>query len=256
MTVRADGRFLDAVGCGQSVNAPFELSRDLCMTGSAGAGLVEPVDRRRRIRMWQRRVCRMAIAATRTMLTTDYCSGMHAGRIGLNGSDCANTRWCWLSGAMADPAGLPLVTGVYRRGWVTRQRHGMGITVTTCAAWELCVREAMQGRLAVHALGMRDERIAMTVAAVHRIESAPVSSVAANVAVETLRIAVWGALEESQIYFVAIVTGVFLLSVGRLQHEQRTKNQNRGEFAHRCHHRFSFGLPSSVAEQHCVNNQA
>jgi hypothetical protein len=71
---------------------------------------------------------------------------------------------------------------------------------------------------------MLGQRVAMTPATVHRIESAPVPSIAADVAVETLRIAVWRAFKKSQIYFVAIVTGVFLLGVGRLQHEQRTKN--------------------------------
>ena len=158
----------------------------------------------------------MAIAATRTMLTAGHCCGMYAGCIGLNWANRTHTRWCWLTGPMANAAGLALVAGMNRRGRLTHQRHGVGITMTTHARRELCVREAQEVRPAMHALGMRDQRVAMTLATVHRVESAPVPPLPTDVAVKTCRVAVWSTLEESQIDFVAIVTRVLFLGVGRL----------------------------------------
>ena len=112
----------------------------------------------------------------------------------------------------------------------------MGVAVTTCAAWQLCVREGQQVGPAVHALRMLGQCIAMTCSALHWIESAPVPPFPANVAVKTCRTAVWGALEESQIYFMAIVTLAGLLSVGRLRNEQRAESYQGEEFAHCSHH--------------------
>jgi len=60
----------------------------------------------------------------------------------------------------------------------------------------------------------------------------------------------------SQINFVAIVTRIFFLSVGRLQPEQQAGDQNGEGLAHNSNHRFSFSLTSTVAEQHGVDDQA
>jgi hypothetical protein len=79
----------------------------------------------------------------------------------------------------------------------------------------------------------------MTLAAIHRIESAPVPPISADVTIKTRRIAVWGALEESQIYFMAVVTLVGLLGIGHRRNEQRAENYQGEEFAHCSHHSFS-----------------
>ncbi len=112
----------------------------------------------------------------------------------------------------------------------------MSVTVTTYAGWQLCVREGQQVRPAVHALGMLEQRVAMALATIHRIESAPVPPLTADVAVKTCRIAVWGAPEESQIYFMAVVTFAGLLGEGYLRNEQRAENQQGEKFAHCSHH--------------------
>ena len=45
MTVRAHGRVLDTVRRSEAMNTLFELNRNFFMTGGAGAGVVEPVNR-------------------------------------------------------------------------------------------------------------------------------------------------------------------------------------------------------------------
>jgi hypothetical protein len=115
----------------------------------------------------------------------------------------------------------------------------MGVAVATCTGWEFGIRETMQGRFAVHTLGMLGERFGMTVSAVHRIESAPMPPLPANVTIETRRIAVWGAPEKSQIYFMAVVTLAGLLSVGCQRNEQRAENHQGEEYAHCSHHGIS-----------------
>ena len=60
----------------------------------------------------------------------------------------------------------------------------------------------------------------MTCAAIHRIKTAPVSAlVGANVAVETLCLAVYGSLKLRQVGFMAIEAGGILVQVVCIQSE-------------------------------------
>jgi D-arabinose 1-dehydrogenase-like Zn-dependent alcohol dehydrogenase len=112
----------------------------------------------------------------------------------------------------------------------------MGIAVTTLARGKFCIGKAMQCRRPVHTLGMFKQRVVVTSSAVHRIESAPVPPLPTDVAIQTCRVAVWGALEESQIYFMTVVTLVGLLGVGHLRNERQAENHQGEEFAHCSHH--------------------
>ena len=108
---------------------------------------------------------------------------------------------------------------------------------------------------AMHTYRLLGEHLGMASATIHRIEPAPVPAFPANVAVEAFRQTVRSAFEMSQIDFVAIVTGIFFLSVSRLQSEQQESDQDGEGLAHDDYHRFSFSLTSTVAEQHGVDDQ-
>jgi hypothetical protein len=72
----------------------------------------------------------------------------------------------------------------------------------------------------MHTYRLLGEHLGMTISTVHRIETAPVPAFRADVAVEAFRQTVGGALEVGQIDFVAIVTGILFLGVGRLDRRQ------------------------------------
>jgi hypothetical protein len=78
--------------------------------------------------------------------------------------------------------------------------------------------------------------LGMTFATVNRIESAPVPAlVGADMAIEAFRRTVNGAFEEVQVDFVAIVTGICLFCIARLQCEGQAgkeKGQGGDELAH------------------------
>ena len=96
----------------------------------------------------------------------------------------------------------------------------MDVTVTTRACRELCASEALHAVGAVNAHGLLGDYVTMAFpATVHRIESAPVPAVRANVAIEALRRAVRSAFKLNHIDFMAIVTRVFFLGIGELQPE-------------------------------------
>jgi len=109
---------------------------------------------------------------------------------------------------------------------------------------------------AMHTYRLLGEHLGMASFAVNRIEPAPVPAFSADVAVEAFRQTMRSAFEMSQIDFVAIVTGILFLSVGRLQPEQQAGDQDGEGLAHDSNHRFWFSLTSTVAEQHGVNDQA
>ena len=159
----------------------------------------------------------MTIIATRPKITIVHRRGVHAGRVGLNWPDRVNTRRCRLPGAMAGPASLSQAFSMNRRGWFTRQRHGMDVAVTARAGGKLHTRNALYSLRAMHTYRLLGEHLGMASFTVNRIEPAPVPAFPADVAIEAFRQTVRSALELSQINFVAIVTGVLFLSVGRLQ---------------------------------------
>jgi hypothetical protein len=71
------------------------------------------------------------------------------------------------------------------------------------------------------------DSLRMATRTINRIEPAPVSAFAANVAINAFRGAVRGALKDCHIDFVAIIAGMFLpLGVDRLKHEQQARNQD------------------------------
>jgi len=74
----------------------------------------------------------------------------------------------------------------------------------------------MQVATAMRTHGLHGKHLGMTFPTFHRIQTAPVPAFCANVAVETFRRAVRGALKERHINFVAIVTRVLVLGVDRL----------------------------------------
>jgi hypothetical protein len=73
----------------------------------------------------------------------------------------------------------------------------------------------------MHTRGLLGKHVSMTFPTFHRIEPAPVPAFRADMAIETFRRAVWGALKKRHIDFVAIVAGVLFLSVDRLHHKQQ-----------------------------------
>jgi hypothetical protein len=85
----------------------------------------------------------------------------------------------------------------------------------------------------MHTHGLLGEHRGMTFTTVHRIEPAPVPAFPSDVTIEAFRQAVRSRLELGQIDFVAVVTGVFLLSVGRLQREQQAGGEDSEELRHR-----------------------
>ena len=113
------------------MNTLLELSRYFIMAGTTRGGHVRPVDRRYGIRGGQRRVGRVAIAATRTYIAIVHRLGVHTGGISLNGTNRMDAWRCRLPGAMTDPAGLSLTAGVHWGGWLARNRHGMYFAMTT-----------------------------------------------------------------------------------------------------------------------------
>ena len=193
------------------------------------------MDRRGWVRSRQRRVGRMAIAATRAMIATGHRGGVHAGRIGLDGLDRVNARRCRLAGAMARPASFSLAVFVNRRGWLIRRRHVMQIAMATRTCGKFHARRALESFPAMHAHGLFGGHLGMTFRTVHRIEPAPVPAFGADVAVETFRRAVNGALEVSEIDLVTIVTRVCHLRVCGLQYERRASEEN-GERGEECAH--------------------
>jgi len=72
---------------------------------------------------------------------------------------------------------------------------------------------------AVNTHGLLSDNFAMTCTAVHRIESAPMPAVRADVAVETFRRSVRGTLELNYVDLMTIVTGVFFLGSSCRHHE-------------------------------------
>jgi len=160
------------------------------------------------------------------MYALGHCVGMHAGRIGLDGPNGANTRWRWLPGTVTGPAGLTLAALVHRGGRVAGHRHRVDIPVTSCTCRELCVGETLHTLRAVHAHDLLGDNVAMTFPTVHRIEPASVPAVRAGVAAEAFRRAVRAALEGRQIDFVAIVTGVFFLGVDYLGTKQKARDED------------------------------
>jgi hypothetical protein len=112
----------------------------------------------------------------------------------------------------------------------------MDVAVTARAGGKLHARNALYALRAMHAYRLLGEYLGMTISTFHRLETAPVPAFCTNVAVETFRRAVWGALEVSHIDFVAIITGVRLFGVGRLQPEQQTGDQNGEKLANCSNH--------------------
>ena len=88
--------------------------------------------------------------------------------------------------------------------------------MTTRTRRELYVWRVLQVATAMRTRGLLGNHVGMTCPAFHRIEPAPVPAFRADMAVETFRRTVWGALEVSHIDFVAIVAGVLFLGAGCL----------------------------------------
>ena len=81
----------------------------------------------------------------------------------------------------------------------------------------------------MHAHGLLGENLGMTVAAVHRIETTPVSArIRADVTVEAFRRTMnrWRVLH--RVHFVAVVTGIFLLGIRRMYRDWRA-GEEEGE---------------------------
>lgn len=178
----------------------------------------------------------MAITAARAMIATGHRGGVHAGGIGLDGSDRVNARRCRLAGAMARPASFSLAAFVNRRGWLIRRRHVMYIAVAIRACGKFHARHALHTFPAMHTQDLFGQHLGMTFRAVHRIEPAPVPAfVGTDVAVETFRQAVNATLEVSEIDLVTIVTRVCHFRVCGLQNERRASEEN-GERGEECAH--------------------
>jgi len=76
---------------------------------------------------------------------------------------------------------------------------------------------------------MLGENLGMTAAAVYGIEAAPVSArIRANMTVEALRQAMNRLRKLRRVHFMAVVTGIFLLGIRRLQRE-RQAGEEEGE---------------------------
>jgi hypothetical protein len=73
----------------------------------------------------------------------------------------------------------------------------------------------------MHTDDLFGQHLSMARPTVHRIEATPVPAFRTNVAVEAFCQAVRRAFEVSQINFMAVITGILLLSVGRVQPEQQ-----------------------------------
>jgi len=63
------------------------------------------------------------------------------------------------------------------------------------------------------------DNLGMTLPAVHRVQTAPVSPFPSHVTIEAFRRAMWRAFEVSYIDFMAIVAGVFFLGIGHVHSE-------------------------------------
>jgi hypothetical protein len=68
----------------------------------------------------------------------------------------------------------------------------------------------------VHTYGLFGDHVAMTYSTVHRIETAPVPALGADVAVEAFGRAMNCGLELCEVNFVAIVAGICLFFVARV----------------------------------------
>ena len=149
-------------------------------------------------------------------MTISRLGCMYAGRIGFNWPNRAHARRCWLPGAVADGAGLTLVAAVERRGRIIRRRHDVNLTMTAFARWQFHAGHSPHAEFAVNADGLNLDDVAVTGAAVDRIEPAAVPpAIRADVAVEAFGRAMNGGLELSEVHFVAIVTGICLFFVAR-----------------------------------------
>ena len=168
----------------------------------------------------------MAIAATCGMFAFKYSGSVHAGGIRFNGADRANPRRGRLPGAMAGSAGLSLATLVHEGSWLACRHHVMYVTVTTRTRRQYCVGETLQNVLAMNARVVLGQYLGMTVPTVDRIEPTTVPAfVGADMAIEAFRLSVHGALVVGDVDLVAIVTGVFLVRVGRLQPERQAHEE-------------------------------
>jgi len=71
----------------------------------------------------------------------------------------------------------------------------------------------------MHAHGLLFDYLGMTLPAVHRVQTAPVSPFPAHVTIEAFRRAMRRAFEVSYIDFMTIVARVFFLGIGHVHSE-------------------------------------
>jgi hypothetical protein len=97
----------------------------------------------------------------------------------------------------------------------------MYIAVTTRTRGKLHVRDALHTFRSMDAHNLFLDYFGMTARTIHRIEPAPlvVPAFTTDVAIETFRRAVRGALEERHIDFVAVVARMLHLGVGPWRRE-------------------------------------
>ena len=148
-------------------------------------------------------------------MTVSCLGGMHAGRVGLNRPNRANARWRGLPGAVADTAGLTLVAAIERRGSVIRRCHDMNFAMAVFARRKFYTGRSLHTEWAMDADGLDLDYVGVTGPTADRVESTPVPTLGANMAVETFGRAMNCGLELCEVNFVAIVAGIRLFFVAR-----------------------------------------
>ena len=149
-------------------------------------------------------------------MTISRLGCMHAGRIGLNRANRANTRGCGLPGAVADTAGFALAATIERRGTVIRRHHDVNLAMAVFARRQFHARRSLHTEFAMNADGLNLDYLGVTGSAVDWIEPAAVPPVIGpNMAVEAFGRAMNCGLELCEFNFVAIVTGTCLFLVAR-----------------------------------------
>jgi hypothetical protein len=99
------------------------------------------------------------------------------------------------------------------------------LTVAAITGWQLCPLETPLTVFTVHADGLLRDYVGVAVAAVHRVQAAPVSPVRAGMTVEAFCRAMRRAFELCDVNFVAVVAGMFILRFGCGETEKKENGE-------------------------------
>ena len=125
-----------------------------------------------------------------------------------------------MSGPVAGSTDRTLIVLIHRRRRIARRHHRMHVTMAADASRQFHAGHMSDAFRAMYAYGLFGDNIGVTVFAVNRVEAAPVPTVGADMAIETLAHAVHRELELYEVYFMTIVTAIRLFFIARQRHER------------------------------------